>query len=53
MTLDEPTPDEDEELELVRLPIAEALARARAGSLSEGQTALSILLAARYIKRDE
>ncbi len=53
VTLDEPTPDEDEELELVRLPAAEALARARAGALAEGQTALSILLAARYIERDE
>jgi ADP-ribose diphosphatase len=53
VTLDEPTPDEYEELELVRLPASKALARARAGALAEGQTALSILLAARYIERDE
>ena len=34
----------------VRVPLAEALARARAGGFAEGQTALSILLAAPYLE---
>jgi rSAM/selenodomain-associated transferase 1 len=50
VTLAQASPDEGEELELVRLPAAEALARASAGGFAEGQTALSILLAARYIE---
>jgi ADP-ribose pyrophosphatase len=52
VTLAQASPDEDEELELVRIPAGEALARARAGWFAEGQTALSILLAARYIETD-
>ena len=39
-------PDEDEDVTLVRLPLREAVARARAGGFAEGQTALTILLAA-------
>jgi ADP-ribose pyrophosphatase len=42
-------PDEDEDVELVRVPLAEALERARAGGFAEGQTALAILLAAPYL----
>ena len=42
-------PDEDEDVELVRMPVAEALERARAGGFAEGQTALAILLAAPHL----
>jgi uncharacterized protein len=42
-------PDHDEELELVRMPMAEALERAREGGFQEGQTALAILLAAPHV----
>jgi rSAM/selenodomain-associated transferase 1 len=42
-------PEDHEEVELVRVPLAEALERARAGGFSEGQTALAILLAAPYL----
>jgi rSAM/selenodomain-associated transferase 1 len=42
----EAAPDEDEEVSLVRMPVQEALERARAGGFAEGQTALAILLAA-------
>jgi uncharacterized protein len=49
VTLAEPSPDEGEELQLVRTPVAQALAQARAGGFAEGQTALCILLAARYL----
>ena len=41
-----PTPDEEENLTAVRMPLDEALARAHAGGFAEGQTALAILLAA-------
>jgi rSAM/selenodomain-associated transferase 1 len=43
------TPDEEEDVELVRLPLSEALARAQAGRFAEGQTALAILLAAPHL----
>ncbi len=42
-------PDADEHVELVRLPLAEALERAHAGGFAEGQTALAILLAAPHL----
>ena len=42
-------PDADEQVELVRLPLAEALERARGGGFAEGQTALAILLAAPHL----
>jgi rSAM/selenodomain-associated transferase 1 len=42
-------PDGDEEIELVRLPAVEALARARQGQMVEGQTALCLLLAAEHL----
>ena len=42
-------PDEDEDVSVVLLPVGEALARAGAGQLREGQTALALLLAARYL----
>jgi ADP-ribose pyrophosphatase len=51
VTLDTPSPDEGEELELVLMPVAVALERARAGGFAEGQTALSILLAAPYLEK--
>jgi uncharacterized protein len=38
--------DRGEEISVVRLPVAEAIRRARAGGFLEGQTALAILLAA-------
>ena len=38
-------PDEHERVEIVTLPLAAALARARSGGFSEGQTALALLLA--------
>jgi ADP-ribose pyrophosphatase len=44
-----PHPGEEESLETVRLPIAEALARVRTGDFVEGQTALAILLAAPFL----
>ena len=44
-------PDADEHVELVRLPLAQALARAHAGEFAEGQTALAILLAAPHLNR--
>ena len=44
--LAEPAPEEGEALALVRMRFAEAVARARAGGFAEGQTALTILLAA-------
>jgi 8-oxo-dGTP pyrophosphatase MutT (NUDIX family) len=42
-------PDDDEELFVVRQPLAEVLARARAGGFVEGQTALVLLLAAVHL----
>jgi rSAM/selenodomain-associated transferase 1 len=42
----EAAPDEHEDVDLVRMPVAEAAAHARAGGFAEGQTALTILLAA-------
>jgi ADP-ribose pyrophosphatase len=42
-------PDADEDVELVRLPLVECLARAREGRFAEGQTALAILLAAPHL----
>ena len=42
-------PDRDEELELVRVPLAEAIRRAHDGGFHEGQTALAILLAAPHL----
>jgi uncharacterized protein len=44
--LAEAAPEEGEALTLVRMRFAEAVARARAGDFAEGQTALTILLAA-------
>jgi rSAM/selenodomain-associated transferase 1 len=49
--LEAPEPDEGEEVATVCVPLAEALARARAGGFAEGQTALSILLAAPYLEQ--
>ena len=45
-------PEEHEDVALVRLPLAEALARARAGGFAEGQTALALLLAAPHLNGD-
>jgi rSAM/selenodomain-associated transferase 1 len=44
-----PQPGEDEDVVTVRVPVEEALARARAGQLVEGQTALALLLAAPHL----
>lgn len=46
----ESEPDEDERLALVRLPLEEALRTARRGGFAEGQTALTILLAAERLE---
>jgi uncharacterized protein len=43
------SPDAEERLELVRLPLAQALERAHAGGFAEGQTALALLLAAPHL----
>lgn len=45
----EAAPDNDEQLELVRVPLADALERAHRGGFHEGQTALAILLAAPHL----
>jgi uncharacterized protein len=44
-------PDAEEDVELVRMPLAEALERAHVGGFAEGQTALAILLAAPHLNR--
>ena len=44
-----PRPDAEEELTVVRLPVAEALERARRGQVVEGQTALCLRLAAVHL----
>ena len=49
--LGEADPGEDENVTLVRLPFGEAVARARAGGFAEGQTALTVLLAAEHLER--
>jgi rSAM/selenodomain-associated transferase 1 len=49
VVLGTPEPGDDEEVAVVRLPLEEALGRARAGKLVEGQTALALLLAAPYL----
>jgi ADP-ribose pyrophosphatase len=49
VTLGKPQPGEDEDVVVVRMRVEEALARARAGELVEGQTALAILLAAPFL----
>jgi rSAM/selenodomain-associated transferase 1 len=51
VTLAAPQPDEEEDVTVVRMPASEALERARAGELLEGQTALAILLAARHLEK--
>jgi rSAM/selenodomain-associated transferase 1 len=49
--VDDPSIDADEPLRTVRVPLAVALESARAGGFVEGQTALSILLAAPHLER--
>lgn len=44
--------EEWEDVTLVRVPLADAVARARAGGFTEGQTALTILLAAEALGLD-
>ncbi len=43
-------PEPGEELSVVRMPVHEALARARRGQMAEGQSALCLLLAARHLE---
>jgi len=45
----EPIEEDWEDVTLVRMPLAEALSRARTGGFTEGQTALTILLAAEHL----
>jgi glycosyltransferase A (GT-A) superfamily protein (DUF2064 family)/8-oxo-dGTP pyrophosphatase MutT (NUDIX family) len=45
-----PTPDAGEEVTTVRMPLDEAVRRARAGVFAEGQTALALLLAAQQLE---
>jgi ADP-ribose pyrophosphatase len=51
VTAGTPQPGEHEDVVVVRVPLQEALSRARAGQLVEGQTALALLLAAPYLDR--
>ena len=46
----EADPDEAERMTLVRLPLVEAVQTARRGGFAEGQTALTILLAAERLE---
>ena len=46
----EAAPDEGEDVTLVRMPLDEAVSRARSGGFAEGQTALTILLAAEHLE---
>jgi uncharacterized protein len=50
--LGEANPEDGEDVALVRMPLAEAIARARGGGFAEGQTALTILLAAEQLERE-
>jgi AhpD family alkylhydroperoxidase len=50
VVLGEPGPEAGEDVEVVRVPVAAALERARAGGFSEGQTALALLLAAPHLE---
>lgn len=47
--LGQAAPELDEDVSVVRMPVAEALSLARAGGFREGQTALAILLAAPHL----
>jgi len=51
VTLGAPSLDEGEEISVVLMPVAEALAQARAGRFADGETALAILLAAPHLER--
>ncbi len=50
VTLDTARPEAGEEVDVALVPVAEAVRRARAGGLAEGQTALAVLLAAPYLE---
>jgi ADP-ribose pyrophosphatase len=50
---DGPGPDADERLELIRLPLDEALALAEAGQIEDAKTLCALLLAGRLAARDE
>jgi rSAM/selenodomain-associated transferase 1 len=43
-------PEEGEDVEVVRMPLDDAVARARSGGFAEGQTALTILLAGERLR---
>ncbi|MDD3411149.1 MAG: NUDIX hydrolase, partial [Eubacteriales bacterium] len=45
--------DEDEFLNVVRMPLSEALDRAMAGEFCDGKTALGLLMAAEKIRREQ
>jgi 8-oxo-dGTP pyrophosphatase MutT (NUDIX family) len=51
VTVGTAAPEDGEDVTLVRLPLGDAVARARAGGFAEGQTALTILLAAERLDR--
>ena len=53
VVLGTPAPGEHEDLTRIQIPVEEALARARAGELVEGQTALALLMSAQWILRKE
>ncbi len=49
VTVGKASPDEDERVTLVRMPLREAVETARRGGFAEGQTALTILLAGEHL----
>lgn len=50
VALGTPTASPDEDVRVVRVPVAEGLARARRGGFPDGQTALALLLAAPHLE---
>ncbi|MGI8972873.1 MAG: TIGR04282 family arsenosugar biosynthesis glycosyltransferase [Gaiella sp.] len=51
VTLGAAEPEDDEDVTLVRMPVGDAVSLARVGGFAEGQTALTILLAAERLEQ--
>src|SRR5438128_2074953 len=45
--------DDDEEIEVVRMPFAEALARAQSGEIDDAKSIITILLAASFVRSEK